>query len=123
MIEQRDQRSKSTFNPKAIRKVYKKMLVDSVKEALENAYMDQKAVKDYLSTTEDELQEEYRIKRAQVDHARHRGSVFRPRRVDPVGRIIEQNQDSFDDCDAFSVGSSSSGYKSLLSSSFKSSPF
>jgi hypothetical protein len=65
LIEQREQRSKSMSNPKAIKKAYKKVTTDSIREALENAYIDTKAVKDYLSTTEEELlQKEQRMSEA-----------------------------------------------------------
>lgn len=62
LIEQREQRSKSISNPKAIKKEYKKISMDSIRDALENAYIDTKAVKDYLSTTEEELLQEERTK-------------------------------------------------------------
>jgi hypothetical protein len=59
LIEQREQRSKAVTNPKAIRKAYRAHVVECMKEALENAYIDEKAVKHYLSTTNIELEEEY----------------------------------------------------------------
>ena len=72
LIEQREQRSKLiSTNPKAIKKAYKKVITDSIREALENAYVDTKAVKDYLSTTEEEilLQQEERTKQQQKEQS------------------------------------------------------
>jgi hypothetical protein len=43
---------------KAIRKVYKALCMPSVRAALENACVDEIAVKEYLSTTEKELEQE-----------------------------------------------------------------
>jgi hypothetical protein len=43
---------------KAIRKVYKSLCMPSVRAALENACVDEMAVKEYLSTTEKELEQE-----------------------------------------------------------------
>jgi hypothetical protein len=84
LLEQREQRSKCSAsvaattgvstadnsamshnnNPKAIRKVYKKVVTNSVKEALENGYLDQKAVQEYLSSIEEkDLQKESRTKK------------------------------------------------------------
>ena len=47
-----------TMRPKSIRKVYKELTVESSHAALENAYIDQMAVKDYLQNTESELRQE-----------------------------------------------------------------
>jgi hypothetical protein len=58
LIEQRDQRMKGVCQPKAIRKVYKKLVTESMREALENAYMDKKSVQEYLSTTMEELEQQ-----------------------------------------------------------------
>ena len=60
LIEQREQRQKGKRNPKSIRKVYKKLVTDSMKEALENAYVDKKAVQEYLSTAIEEVNQEHR---------------------------------------------------------------
>jgi hypothetical protein len=49
--------------PKAIRKAYKKVVTDSVKEALENAYVDKKAVQEYLLNAEEDYQRELNSKR------------------------------------------------------------
>jgi hypothetical protein len=58
LLEQREQRMKGGCNPKAIRKVYKKLVTESMREALENAYMDKKSVQEYLSTTMEELEQQ-----------------------------------------------------------------
>lgn len=92
LIEQREQRSKtlasstsdiqqldkSPCNPKAIRKVYKRVVTDSIREALENAYIDKKAVQDYMSNAEEEVRIEYqRAKEETSTLARgKRGSLF-----------------------------------------------
>jgi hypothetical protein len=57
---QREHRMKGEHNPKAIRKQYKKLGTDSMREALENAYLDKKAVQEYMSTTMQELEHEKR---------------------------------------------------------------
>jgi hypothetical protein len=62
---QREQRIKGESNPKVIRKQYKKLGTDSMREALENAYLDKKAVQKYLSTTMQEL--EHDEKRSKPD--------------------------------------------------------
>mmetsp|Transcript_10737 Transcript_10737/g.17161 ORF Transcript_10737/g.17161 Transcript_10737/m.17161 type:complete len:259 (+) Transcript_10737:199-975(+) len=74
LIAQRDQRFKEVTNPRAIRKAYKRTVLESMREALENAYIDRKAVVEYLSTAEKELQEVYNYgtKKDQERHPRRR---------------------------------------------------
>jgi hypothetical protein len=60
---QREHKWKGEYNPKAIRKQYKKLGTDSIREALENAYLDKKAVQEYMSTTMQELEHERRSNR------------------------------------------------------------
>ena len=63
LIEQREQRWKRISDPKAIRKVYKKHVTESKREALENAYIDRKSVVEYLSTTNEELELQYNMEK------------------------------------------------------------
>ncbi|KAG7347425.1 hypothetical protein IV203_016130 [Nitzschia inconspicua] len=101
LIEQREQRSKAVsdaaiqtapkvpHNPKAIRKVYKKVAIDSMKEALENAYIDKKAVQQYMLNVEEELRIEYERTRAENKmHSSPRKnlvSLFSPRKTQTSG--------------------------------------
>jgi hypothetical protein len=84
LIEQREQRSKAVSNPKAIRKVYRTHIMESIKEALENAYIDEKAVKDYMSTTNSELEEES-LKSRELNSQVRRRSLLRPKAMEVSG--------------------------------------
>ena len=101
LIEQREQKSKSTSIPKAIRKVCKKVTIDSVKEALENAYIDRKAIEEYMNRTEEDLEEEYSAQKLHEESFKIKfGRLFR-------SKAKIRGKDSPDES---SVGSSSSSF-------------
>eukprot|EP00934_Nitzschia_sp_Nitz4_P002387 Nitzschia sp. Nitz4//scaffold200_size39268//12528//13193//NITZ4_007614-RA/size39268-processed-gene-0.13-mRNA-1//-1//CDS//3329541280//2382//frame0 len=77
LLEQKEQRKSGIASAKAIKKVYKATVANSVKEALENAYMDKKSVAEYLENTMEELSREQRSSRA---GAKQRGLSPIPRR-------------------------------------------
>eukprot|EP00339_Tiarina_fusa_P015563 CAMPEP_0117011252 /NCGR_PEP_ID=MMETSP0472-20121206/9716_1 /TAXON_ID=693140 ORGANISM="Tiarina fusus, Strain LIS" /NCGR_SAMPLE_ID=MMETSP0472 /ASSEMBLY_ACC=CAM_ASM_000603 /LENGTH=217 /DNA_ID=CAMNT_0004714003 /DNA_START=28 /DNA_END=682 /DNA_ORIENTATION=+ len=59
LIEQREQRQKGKMKPKELRKAYKSTVMESMKEAIENAYLDSKAVEGYLANTIEEVRLEH----------------------------------------------------------------
>ena len=60
--EQQKQRTEfqgmQVYKPKSIRKVYKELTAESSRAALENAYIDQMAIKEYVQNTEEDLKKE-----------------------------------------------------------------
>ena len=77
--EQCMQRSQGINDPKAIKKAYQKVTSDNMRKALENAFIDHKSVTEYLSTTQDELEQQYRLPKEKHLPAKSlsRGGVFR----------------------------------------------
>jgi hypothetical protein len=59
LIAQREQKQKGKAKPKELRKAYKETVTESMKEAVENAYIDSKAVKDYLANAMEEVELEH----------------------------------------------------------------
>ena len=69
LLEQKEQRQQQKrsggvrggkIKPKDIRKAYKSTVAESMKEAIENAYIDSKAIKEYLINTEEDVAFEHR---------------------------------------------------------------
>ena len=77
--EQRQRRGRSTpLKSKDIRKVYKSTVTESAKEAIENAYLDSKAVEEYLQHTMEEVENEHSLlSLAKMKHAGSRSSMKR----------------------------------------------